>query len=88
MRTSPTNLNVQGTVVRMTAALLQPTFESREEHESFLAARGTARGFPIRIAAFLANALKTGVLWKGRASRRYVWVESGWKVKAQQDSGG
>jgi len=76
----PAALKVQGTVVRLGGQLLLPTFESRGAHEQFLAAHGKPRRFPARLAFFLLSALRTGGLWKGRCSRRYLWTEAGWAL--------
>ncbi|HVT02553.1 MAG TPA: hypothetical protein VHL58_04150 [Thermoanaerobaculia bacterium] len=80
VRSSSASLKMQGTVIRLAGNLIQPTFESRSAHEDFLRSHGKARLVPARVGVFLLQLLKTGALWKGSASRRYLWVESGWET--------
>jgi len=70
-------VNVPGTVVRLSEALRQETFSSFEEHRSFLAAHGVPHSLLRRILLFSRNAIGTGALFRSWTTMRYLWVEAG-----------
>ncbi|MBI2214045.1 MAG: hypothetical protein HYU52_10395 [Acidobacteria bacterium] len=70
---------VQGTVIRTREPLEASSFASSAEHASWLAERGTRRGFLGRLGVFAVDALRCGPLRAQANGLVYLWVNSGWK---------
>lgn len=73
-------VNVPGTVVRLSGALRQQTFSSPKEHSRFLAAHGVPHSLLRRILLFSRNAIVTGAVFRSWTTLRYLWVEAGFDV--------
>jgi hypothetical protein len=69
-------LKVQGSVIRLDAALRRALFQSTAEHRRSLLASGRRRrSLAGRLAAFLSEALRPGTIFS-RNGLRYAWIES------------
>jgi hypothetical protein len=70
-------LAVQGTVVRMNAALHSITFASANEHREHLAKKATPRSPLRRVVLFLRYIL--GARARDKNTLRYLWIEAGFR---------
>jgi hypothetical protein len=71
-------ITVQGSVVRMNAALRSVTFATSEEHRAHLATKGTANSWLRRTLLFLRYAI--GTRTRDRNTLRYLWIEAAFDV--------
>jgi hypothetical protein len=67
-------LAVQGTVVRLAAALQAVTFASSEEHRRYLAQTAVPHSSLRRTLIFVRNALLSGA--RDTNTMRYLWIEA------------
>jgi len=71
------DLAVQGTVVRMNAALHSITFATANEHREHLAKKATRRSMVPRVLLFLRYIL--GARTTDANTLRYLWIEAGFR---------
>lgn len=68
---------IQGTIIRLKAALRMATFESGDEHRRYLENNAQRRGSLARVVTFLRDAIGTATV--DANTLRYIWIEAGWK---------
>jgi hypothetical protein len=78
-------VNVQGTIVRLTNELRSVTFASEPEHRAYLEKSATRLGALRRFARFLGFAISVGTL--DRNTLRYLWNEAAFSEAATAGRG-
>ena len=79
-------MKVQGTVIRLGQPLQSVTFSSTSEHEAYLQDRGRPRPLLSRLFVFLQWSVRLGAMWKGAATRSYLWREAGWSAAPKESA--
>ena|SRR5690349_3760310 len=77
-------INVQGSVVRMTNAFRSITFATAEEHRAHLAAKAKAHSMLRRLLLFARYAIGTGT--RDANTLRYLWIEAGFSSPDESSS--
>lgn len=75
--TGKPEVNVPGTIVRLSQHLRQETFASPAEHRRFLETRSVPHSLLRRMLLFTRNAVATGSLLRDWNTLRYLWIEAG-----------
>ena len=71
------DVNVQGTIVRLSSELRTVTFESVAEHRAYREKTSRRHSMVRQVVLFVRNAIGTGTV--DRNTLRYLWVEAGFE---------